>query len=208
MLREFVAEQQGPAAAERECCAGIAHVATRLPLRVEHIQEAALELRSVMAADHAIAMHVSAQIRDGGTLQIGIGELGDALVYALLLRHQQHEAWRAALTALGGAGEDLAPFRDGLYACTEMLVDQMLDLMRAGILRRHVYGSLPLMRLLASGRIGERFDGTILEALRDVGVGPRLEACEFEELRRHGVFRSDTRFRDGRKLRNDGDDLS
>jgi acyl-CoA hydrolase len=154
--------------------------------------------------DHAIAMHVSAQIRDGGTLQIGIGELGDALVYALLLRHQQHEAWRAALTALGGAGEDLAPFRDGLYACTEMLVDQMLDLMRAGILRRHVYGSLPLMRLLASGRIGERFDGTILEALRDVGVGPRLEACEFEELRRHGVFRSDTRFRDGRIRSPDG----
>jgi len=161
-----------------------------------------LPLRTV---DHAIALHASALVRDGGTLQIGIGELGDALVYALLLRHQQNDAWRAALLALGGTGEDLAPFRDGLYACTEMLADQMLDLMRAGILRRHVYGSLPLMRALAQGRIGERFDGAILEALRDAGAGPQLDAAEFEQLRRYGVFRSDTRFRDGRIRSPDGE---
>ncbi len=30
--------------------------------------------------DHAIGLHVSALVRDGGTLQVGIGELGDALV--------------------------------------------------------------------------------------------------------------------------------
>ena len=30
---------------------------------------------------HCIALHVSALIRDGGTLQLGIGELGDATVY-------------------------------------------------------------------------------------------------------------------------------
>lgn len=33
--------------------------------------------------DYAIALHVSALIRDGGTLQIGIGSLGDAIVRAL-----------------------------------------------------------------------------------------------------------------------------
>ena len=51
--------------------------------------------------DHAIGLHASALVRDGGTLQVGIGELGDALVYALLLRHQQNDAWRGALGALG-----------------------------------------------------------------------------------------------------------
>src|SRR5690606_36886583 len=84
-----------------------------------------LPLRTV---DHAIALHVSALVRDGGTLQIGIGELGDALVYALLLRHQQNDAWRAALTTLEASAADAtdcAPFRHGLYACSEMLVDQM-----------------------------------------------------------------------------------
>ncbi|MCW5574393.1 MAG: acetyl-CoA hydrolase, partial [Steroidobacteraceae bacterium] len=164
-----------------------------------------LPLRTV---DHAIAMHVSALVRDGGTLQIGIGELGDALVYALLLRHQQNAAWRAALEALGGVATESTPFGTGLYACTEMLVDQMLDLLRAGILRRHVYDSLPLTRLLASGRIGERFDAGILEALADAGVGPRLDAAGFESLRRFGVFRAETRYRDGRIRSPDGEWIS
>lgn len=164
-----------------------------------------LPLRTV---DHAIAMHVSALVRDGGTLQIGIGELGDALVYALLLRHQQNAAWRAALEALGGVATESTPFSTGLYACTEMLVDQMLDLLRAGILRRHVYDSLPLTRLLASGRIGERFDAGILEALADAGVGPRLDAAGFESLRRFGVFRAETRYRDGRIRSPDGEWIS
>jgi acyl-CoA hydrolase len=154
-----------------------------------------LPLRTV---DHAIAMHVSALVPDGGTLQIGIGELGDALVYALLLRHQQNAPWRATLAALGGDGPDTAEFRHGLYACSEMLVDQMLDLMRAGILRRQVYPSLPVTRLLAQGRIGERFDAGILEALPEAGIAPLLDEATFGELRRCGVFRADTRYRDGR----------
>ena len=163
-----------------------------------------LPLRTV---DHAIAMRVSALVPDGGTLQIGIGELGDALVYALLLRHQQGGSWRAALEALGGDHEacHAGPFRRGLYACSEMLIDQMLDLLRAGILRRHVYPSLPLMRLLDDGRIGERFDAGILEALPQAGVARHLDEAAFEELRRCGVFRSDVRYRDGRIRAPDGE---
>src|SRR6202050_1827217 len=46
--------------------------------------------------DHAIGMYVSSLVRDGGTLQLGIGALGEAVVYALLLRHQQNAAWQAA----------------------------------------------------------------------------------------------------------------
>ncbi len=53
------------------------------------------------SVDHAIGLHVSALVRDGGTLQIGIGELGDALCYALLLRHQQNRAWTQALQDAG-----------------------------------------------------------------------------------------------------------
>lgn len=154
------------------------------------------------ATDHAIALRVSSLVRDGGTLQIGIGELGDALVYALLLRHQNNGVWRHALLALGETpSEDPAlsgPFADGLYACTEMLVDQMLDLMQAGILRRHVYPSVPLMRLLSSGRITERFDASILGLLAEAGAGPRLDGSEFAELKHCGVFRADAEFRDGR----------
>jgi acyl-CoA hydrolase len=156
--------------------------------------------------DYAIGVYVSSLVRDGGTLQVGIGELGDAVVYALLLRHQQNAAWRAALEALGsgGAAELLgaeggaAPFVSGLFASTEMFVDQLLELYRAGILRRRVYDSLPLERLLASGQLSERFDAAVLEKLAAAGVGPRLSAAEFAELRFHGIFREDAEFAAGR----------
>ncbi|MGH8129521.1 MAG: acetyl-CoA hydrolase/transferase C-terminal domain-containing protein, partial [Steroidobacteraceae bacterium] len=37
----------------------------------------------ISTADHAIALAASMLVRDGGTIQIGIGELGDAIVHAL-----------------------------------------------------------------------------------------------------------------------------
>ena len=155
---------------------------------------------------HAIALHASALVRDGGTLQLGIGELGDSICYALLLRHQQNAAWRQALRDVGterfaatvdesGARE---PFQQGVFGSTEMFVDQMLDLYRAGILRRRVYDSLALSRLVARGNITDRFDARILEDLPHVGIGPKISARHFEELRRFGVFRSDCRYDAGR----------
>jgi len=156
---------------------------------------------------HAIGMYASTLVRDGGTLQVGIGELAESLIYALLLRHQQNATWRSALGALGlqGPARALAsaeggdaPFATGLYAATEMFVDQLLELYRAGILRRKVYGSLPLERLLAAGEIEERFDERILESLAAAGVGPRLAAAQFHELQHYGVFREDVEFAAGR----------
>jgi acyl-CoA hydrolase len=158
------------------------------------------------SVDHAIGLHVSVLVPDGGTMQIGIGELGDALVYALLLRHQQNAAYRQALNDLGTekfaaileAEGGREPFRTGLFASTEMFVDQILDLYRAGILRRRVYDSLLVEKLLAGGEIREPFDAATLERLLAAGVGPHLTAAEFAELQDCGVFRQDAEFRDGR----------
>jgi acyl-CoA hydrolase len=101
----------------------------------------------IPTAEHAIALGASMLIRDGGTVQIGIGELGDAIVHAMMLRHRQNDAWRRALAdvrllprfeqELRAMGGD-APFEQGLYAVTEMFVDGFLDLYRAGILKRRV----------------------------------------------------------------------
>ncbi|HTD12617.1 MAG TPA: acetyl-CoA hydrolase/transferase C-terminal domain-containing protein [Steroidobacteraceae bacterium] len=158
------------------------------------------------SVDHAIGMYASSLARDGGTLQIGIGEMGDALVYALLLRHQQNAAWRVALQALGADscaalmdahGGD-APFKAGLYACTEMFVDQLLELYRVGVLRRRVYDSLAIEKLLAAGELNERFDARVLQQLCAAGMGPRLTATDFAQLQRYGVFRDDVEFDAGR----------
>jgi acyl-CoA hydrolase len=157
------------------------------------------------SAEHAIGLYASALVRDGGTLQVGIGEMGDALIYALLLRHQQNGAWRGALATLGlGDAAPLleacggsSPFTRGLFAASEMFVDQLLELYRAGVLRRRAYDCLALERVLAAGQ-AERFDASILPALVAAGVGPTLSEVQFAELRRHGVFREDVEFKAGR----------
>jgi acyl-CoA hydrolase len=101
----------------------------------------------IPTAEHAIALAASMLIRDGGTIQIGIGELGDAIVHAMTLRHRQNPEWRRALADAGFlprfAREQLAmggdaPFTEGLYAVTELFVDGFLDLYHAGILKRRV----------------------------------------------------------------------
>lgn len=152
--------------------------------------------------DHCIGMHVSSLVRDGGTLQVGIGELGDALVYALLLRHQQSAVYQEALTRISAGSAQklieseggLQPFATGLYASTEMFIDQLLDLYRAGVLRRRVYDSLAIERLLASGALRERFNESVLDALLTVGIGPWLTQPQFAELQTYGVFRRDVEF--------------
>src|SRR5689334_409129 len=149
---------------------------------------------SLSTIDHAIGLHASALVRDGGTLQIGIGELGDSIVYSLLLRHQQNEAWRRALadagtehtaTLVDEAG-GRAPFTTGLFGATEMFVDQMLDLYRAGILRRRVYDYLPLQRALAANGSNTRVDEALLEALLAAGAGPLLQGDDVAALRAAG----------------------
>ena len=86
-------------------------------------------------------------MRDGGTLQIGIGEDGDAPAQALILRHRDNArfatSWRGSRrrTRIAGASRR-GSFDKGLYGVSEMFVDAFLELMEAGILKREVDGAL------------------------------------------------------------------
>lgn len=167
---------------------------------------------SLSTTDHAIGLHASSLVRDGGTLQIGIGELGDSIVYSLLLRHQRNDAWRRAAQALGtersapliDSDGGRSPFTTGLFGSTEMFVDQMLDLYRAGILRRRVYDYLPLQRALAANGSSIKVDAALLDAIYAAGAGPVLDANDVAALRHAGVLRSETRFEDGALISPDG----
>lgn len=97
--------------------------------------------------EYAAGLHVARLVPDGGTLQIGIGQEGDATAHALILRQKENAAFREAVRALApgernAAFLELAPFRTGLYAATEMLADSFLSLMDAGVLKREVDGAL------------------------------------------------------------------
>lgn len=111
--------------------------------------------RSVSLQSHLIGLHASSLVPDGGTIQIGIGALSDAIVWMLRLRHLDNSTYRRLLDAagtarwadtveaIGGTGR----FDRGLYACSEMLVDGFLELMDAGILRRRAYDDVDTQRL-------------------------------------------------------------
>ena len=99
----------------------------------------------VSLADYAAGLHAASLVPDGGTLQIGIGSLGDAVAQALVLR-QRHNAEYCKLLGQLGYNHALKDsvrteaFAIGLYGCTELFVEGMLDLFRAGILKREVDG--------------------------------------------------------------------
>ncbi len=107
----------------------------------------------VAPADYAAGLHAASLVPDGGTLQIGIGSLADALVYALILRHRRPETFRALIAALGADPDarETEPFEIGLYGVTEMFVEGFLALHEAGVLSRRVVDDLELTRRAADG---------------------------------------------------------
>ena len=101
--------------------------------------------RRVTDGDYATGMHVASLVRDGGTLQVGIGSLSDAVAHCLKFRDTSPELFAEVLDRLpGGTGTErrrdlpieLAPFREGLYSSTELLSDALYSLFEAGLVRR------------------------------------------------------------------------
>ena len=106
--------------------------------------------------DYAIGFHASTLVADGGTLQIGIGALADALCHALALRHTDNAGYRRVLRALDSAGADdpaLGPFQHGLYGCSEMINEGFRRLVEVGVIRRKVVDDVALMQRDADGRL-------------------------------------------------------
>jgi acyl-CoA hydrolase len=108
-----------------------------------------LPRRAVNDRDFATAMHVASLVPDGGTLQLGIGSLSEALAHCLVLRHREPGVFREVLQRLPGGPAsgrrpelplELAPFREGLYASTELLSDAVHALLDAGLISRGADG--------------------------------------------------------------------
>ncbi len=152
----------------------------------------------VSLADYAIGLHASSLVADGGTLQIGIGSLGDAIAQALIVRDRHGEEYRQILKTLSHDqldGRDFSRFDKGLYGCSEMFVNGFLKLIEAGIIRREVFDDEVLQTLINDGRIAdETVTPDTLRALLDAGrVRSPLAAPDLAFLQRYGVLRSDVR---------------
>jgi acyl-CoA hydrolase len=94
--------------------------------------------------DHAIGLHAACLVKDGGTLQLGIGSLGDSVAHWLRLRHAQPDAFAAAAAATGleryrglvTREGGLGHFAEGLFASSEMFTWGLMSLVHAGVIRR------------------------------------------------------------------------
>lgn len=168
---------------------------------------------AVTTPDYLVGVHASSLVRDGGTLQIGIGALGDAIVHALRLRHQDNTRYRALLKDIGAerdhahlieriGGRDA--FERGLYGATEMFVDGFMSLYQAGILKRRVYDDEHLQALLNRGQISEQLTPQVLDLMEAEGERV-IRTHEFEILQYHGVFRDDCRYELGHVIAPDGE---
>jgi acyl-CoA hydrolase len=140
--------------------------------------------------DHFIGLHASTLVRDGGTLQIGIGAMGDAVTAALLARQADNDGYKALLADLnlsqwarliereGG----IEPFAKGLYGCSEMFVNGLLVLADAGIVRRKVYPDVPTQQQANAGTLNEAAQTDGISVHGGFFLGPRSFYERLREL--------------------------
>jgi acyl-CoA hydrolase len=129
----------------------------------------------VEPGDWAVGLRASALVRDGGTLQVGIGALGDAVCHALRLRDRENAAYRSMLDALGaidaidGIG-GREPFAQGLYVASELISHALFSLFEEGIVRRRVYEDQDAQAAANAGRPPPT-GGTVVQGAFFVGPG-------------------------------------
>ena len=137
---------------------------------------------AVSLQDYAAAIHTAALVKDGGTIQLGIGAFSDALAHALVLRQTRNGKFRQLAEALG-AGRlhprlpaETAPFEKGLYGSTELFVEGYLQLHRYGVLKRRAFDDVETQRRADSGELSpEEYErGALIHAGFLVGLQPLL----------------------------------
>jgi len=163
---------------------------------------------AVTIKDYMIGLNISTLVKDGGTLQIGIGALGDAIVAGLDLRHSHNDLYNSIIEKAGlvrhydrlikkygGTGI----FEKGLYGSSEMFVDAFLQLYKKGILKRKVYNNLAIMQLIAEGKLtDDNIPPNILALLYEKeGLHMRLREKDVKMLTEYGIFKEGVEFKDG-----------
>lgn len=161
---------------------------------------------AITPADHMIGFNASTLVKDGGTLQVGIGSLGSALVYSTITRHENNQAYNSlmddmkldekfpVIAQIGGRGR----FEQGLYGCSEMMVDGFMYLYKAGILKREVFDDVDLQTLINEGKVVNEIALSALDALVEKGtIEAELRAKDVEYLKKYGLLKDDVTFADG-----------
>ncbi len=162
---------------------------------------------AVNIIDYTIGLLASTLIKDGGTMQVGIGSLGDALIYCTELR-QSHNAdylqllndlhitknCKCIIESSGSTGV----FKQGLYAASEMFVEGFAHLFDAGILKRRVYPDAEVQTLINQGIVTEKIQNNIIEILLENNVLDEfITKKQMQRLQSLGILKSDLKMSKG-----------
>ncbi|MBF0376638.1 MAG: hypothetical protein HQK72_04055 [Desulfamplus sp.] len=162
---------------------------------------------SVNTVDWMIGMHASTLVKDGGTIQVGIGSLGDAIVAGVEMRHKNNEIYKKFLNSSGiytkfkdlidsVGGTDI--FEKGLLGSSEMFVDSLLELFKNDILKRKVYEDVRLQKVINDNEFKEnQVEEIFREIVKRKLVHTRIKKSEFDFFQKFGIFKSELVYEDG-----------
>lgn len=161
---------------------------------------------AITPADHFIGFNASTLLKDGGTLQVGIGSLGSALVNSAIMRHQHNAEYGQLMDEMklqekfpiideiGGRNR----FDEGLYGCSEMMVDGFIYLFKAGILKRQVFHDVVIQNLLNEKKISTEVKPEMLTALLEAeAIDDTLRAKDVAYLKQWGIFKAGVEVKGG-----------
>lgn len=155
---------------------------------------------SVALSDYMIGINVSPLIKDGGTIQVGIGALGDAIVSGLILRNEHNAFYQEILkkadinkryAKLIKDWGDTGTFEKGLYGSSEMFVDAFMQMYKSKILKRKVFDSIPLMKLINEGKLSaDNIPLDIIDQLIEIkAIHKKIKAKDFDFLMEFGILK-------------------
>ncbi len=159
----------------------------------------------VAPADHMLGINVSTLIKDGGTIQVGIGALGDAIGAGLIMRNEHNAVYREVIEKAGLLSRygtlikkwgDTGVFKKGLYGSSEMFVDVFMQMYKSKILKRKVYDSIPIMKLITQGELAtDKIPADIIDKLLKMkAIKPKLEEDDFKFLTEYGILKDGVTF--------------
>ncbi len=165
---------------------------------------------AVNSIDYSIGLLTSSLIKDEGTLQVGIGSLGDALIYCTKLRHAHNKDYLALIDkaqiktkfsdVITSAGS-LSVFKKGLYAASEMFVEGFAHLFDARILKRKVYDDAQIQQLINQGVITETISENIIEILlQHEVIDEIITKKQLKRLQKLGILKQELQLNKGKLL--------
>lgn len=159
---------------------------------------------AISESNHVMGFYASLLVKDGGTLQVGIGSLGDAITNGILMRHRHNDVYKKLIENSGirsykrrlidEYGGD-SPFEEGLFCDSEMFVDSFLDLYDGGVIKRKVYDDYFIQKLINEKEISADVSVEMVKRLWEAGaIGTPLREKEYQYLVKHGIIKSDVKY--------------